>query len=272
MKRDLTQAELSAIEKCKSSGEIPAHIAVIMDGNGRWAKKRGLPRVAGHQRGVETVRSVVETCSNLGVKYLTLYTFSTENWRRPITEVSYLMKLIVKSLRSETDELDTNNIKIMSIGNHDNLPDEVRRELEYAQAKTQNNTRMVLNLAFNYSGRSEITEAVAQIAKDYKNGIIKEKINEKLISQYLYTKDIPDPDLLIRSGGEYRISNFLLWQIAYAEIYVTKLLWPDFGSEELVKAIYDFQKRERRFGLVSEQLQKNPKKTKNAKILSEQSI
>ncbi len=272
MKQNLTQSELENISRCKSAGNIPQHVAIIMDGNGRWAKKRMLPRAAGHRKGIETVRTIVQVATNLGIKYLTLYTFSTENWNRPKNEVSTLMRLIVKSLRDETDELNTNNVRLTCIGDISNLPDGVQKELLDAELKTKNNQKMVLNLALSYSGRSEITLAVKNIAEDYKNGIIQEEISEKLISKYLYTKNMPDPDLVIRSGGEYRISNFLLWQIAYSEMYVTDLLWPNFGCADFIDAINDFQSRERRFGLVSEQLLNNPKKTKNAKKLSEQTV
>jgi undecaprenyl diphosphate synthase len=263
LKRKLKQKEINLLEKVRDQGNIPQHIAIIMDGNGRWARKRKLPRVAGHQYGIETVRNVVEACTVLGVKYLTLYTFSTENWKRPVTEVSTLMRLIVKSLQSETNELHANNIKLKSIGETCNLPEDVQKELLDAEEKTKDNAKMVLNLALSYSGRREITEAVKKIAEDAKTGKLKSEINEQLISNYLYTKDIPDPDLVIRSGGEHRVSNFLLWQIAYSEIYVTDLLWPDFGTEALIDAIKDYKNRERRFGLVSEQISKNSKKTQN---------
>jgi undecaprenyl diphosphate synthase len=238
-----------------------------MDGNGRWAKKRGLPRVAGHKKGVETVREMVEACANLGVEYLTIYTFSTENWKRPKNEVSTLMRLIVKSLQTETNDLHANNIKLTTIGNTEILPEEVRDELHQAIEKTKNNKRLTLNLALSYSGRWELTEAIKSISEQYKNNKVKlEDITEELVSKHLSTKEMPDPDLLIRSGGEYRISNFLLWQIAYAEIYVTKILWPEFRYTKLIEAIKDYQKRERRFGLVSEQIsEKDDINTQNQK-------
>jgi len=270
LKQKLSSLDLENITKCKKSGEIPTHVAIIMDGNGRWAKKRMLPRVAGHRKGIETVRTIVETASNMGIKYLTLYTFSTENWKRPEKEVSTLMRLIVKSLRDETDELNSNNVRLTCIGDISNLPEVVQKELADAQEKTKNNQKLILNLALSYSGREEITHAIRAIAEDYKNEKIKENFTEELVSRYLYTKDMPDPDLLIRSGGEYRISNFLLWQIAYSEIYVTDLLWPDFKCANFIDAISDFQNRERRFGLVSEQLLNNHKNTKNAKDLTKQ--
>ena len=209
-----------------------------MDGNGRWAKRRGLPRVAGHKRGVETVREIVETCAQIGVKYLTIYTFSTENWKRPKTEVSTLMRLIVKSLQTETNDLHANNIRLKTIGNTKVLPDEVCNELNQAIEKTKNNDKLTLNLALSYSGRWELTEAIKSISEQYKNGNVElDDINEELISNHLSTSGMPDPDLLIRSGGEFRISNFLLWQIAYAEIYVTKVLWPEFRYTKLIEAI-----------------------------------
>jgi undecaprenyl diphosphate synthase len=255
---------LAEIEKVKQFGEIPKHIAIIMDGNGRWAKSKGLPRVAGHQRGIETVREIVEACVNLGVQYLTLYTFSTENWKRPRNEVSTLMRLIVKSLRDETDQLHANDIRLTTIGNQSVLPEAVQEELHDAFEKTKNNKRMVLNLALSYSGRWEITEAVKQIARESQNGLEPESITEETISKYLSTNNMPDPDLMIRSGGEFRVSNFLLWQIAYSEIFVTDTLWPKFDSSTLLKAIRDYQKRERRYGLVSEQI-KNLNQEKNEK-------
>jgi undecaprenyl diphosphate synthase len=262
---------LAEIKSIKTKGEIPKHIAIIMDGNGRWAKKKGLPRVAGHQRGIETVREIVEACVNLGVQYLTLYTFSTENWKRPRTEVSTLMRLIVKSLRDETDELHANNIRLTTIGNLSSLPEAVQAELQDAFEKTKDNNRMVLNLALSYSGRWEITEAIKQIAEEAKNGLDLDSITEETIGSYLTTKNMPDPDLMIRSGGEFRVSNFLLWQIAYSEIYVTETLWPKFNSSTLLEAIRDYQKRERRYGLVSEQIQ-NLNQEKNEKKHSKQMV
>ncbi len=266
MKRVLTEKAKKQILEVKESGEIPKHIAIIMDGNGRWAKKKGFPRVAGHQRGVETVREMVEASVELGIEYLTLYTFSTENWKRPKDEVSTLMRLIVKSLQNETNELHANNVRLTSIGNLEVLPKVVQNELELAIQKTKNNKALTLNLALSYSGRWELTNAFKNIIDLYdKGGIKKEDITEELISEFLTTRGIPDPDLLIRSGGELRISNFLLWQIAYSEIYVTETLWPDFKTKCLLEAIRDFQRRERRFGLVSEQISKNLTKTDDAK-------
>lgn len=261
----LTETEKNLIEEVKSKGNIPRHIAIIMDGNGRWAKKRNMPRVAGHQRGVESVRAVVETCVGLGVEILTLYTFSTENWKRPKDEVSTLMRLIVKSLQNETNELNTNNIRLTTIGDTTTLPEIVQHELKSALEKTEHNTKMRLNLALSYSGRWELVEAIKNITKQaIKGKIIPEDISEELISKNLTTFNIPDPDLLIRSGGEFRISNFLLWQIAYSEIFVSDVLWPDFRCKHLIEAVNDFQKRERRFGLVSEQLSDNLNNNNNA--------
>ncbi len=240
-----------------------------MDGNGRWAKKRSLPRVAGHKRGVDSVRETVETCVGLGVKTLTLYTFSTENWKRPEDEVSTLMRLIVKSLQNETDELNTNNIRLTTIGDTKSLPTIVQKELQAALDKTAGNSKMTLNLALSYSGRWELVEAVKHITDAVIEGKLKtEEINESLISQNLTTSGMQDPDLLIRSGGEFRISNFLLWQIAYSEIFVSEILWPEFRCKHLLEAVKDFQKRERRFGLVSEQLLTNYKKVQNVKTHS----
>lgn len=271
------QSRLTEKEKVKISeflgygGDIPNHIAMIMDGNGRWAKRRGLPRVEGHRRGVETVREIVETCALLGVKYLTIYTFSTENWKRPKDEVTTLMRLIVRSLQNETNELHSNNVRLSTIGDTSMLPEIVQKELQTAVEKTQHNTKLTLNLALSYSGRWEILEACKTIAEKVKTGEMNiDQIDENIFSGCLSTKEIPDPDLLIRSGGEYRISNFLLWQIAYSELYVTNVLWPEFRYEDLLLAIEDFQGRERRFGLVSEQLQNNRKKIQNVKKLSNQ--
>ena len=244
-----TQADL------KKSGEIPSHIAIIMDGNGRWAKKRGLPRAAGHTRGVESVRDIVKACSQLGVQYLTLYTFSTENWRRPRDEVSMLMRLLLKSLRDETDELNQNDIRITMIGDIESLPKEVQKELSDARDKTKDNQKMVLNLALSYSGRVEILMAIKSLINSAaQNKINPEDIDESFISNHLMTKNMPDPDLVIRTSGEFRVSNFLLWQIAYSEFYISNVLWPDFRRNDLYEAIRSFQKRERRFGKVSEQI------------------
>lgn len=245
-------------EELKKSGEIPAHIAIIMDGNGRWAKKRGLPRVAGHKRGVDTVKEIVEACAEIGVKFLTLYTFSTENWKRPKDEVSTLMRLLLKSLKDRVSELNDNDIRLTTIGDLDALPFEVQKQLKVDMERTRNNKKMVLNLALSYSGRWELLEAIKKISNLSAEGKISEKdIDEKFVSSFLTTKDIPDPDLLIRTSGEFRVSNFLLWQIAYSEFVITETLWPDFSKYDLYDAIKIFQKRERRFGKVSEQIKKN---------------
>jgi undecaprenyl diphosphate synthase len=239
----------------KHNGAIPVHIAIIMDGNGRWAKKRSLPRVAGHKEGVESVRDIVEVCGQLGVQHLTLYAFSTENWKRPKDEVSMLMRLLMNALRDETDKLHKNNVCMNAIGDIDALPIEVQNELNDAKRKTQNNTGLHLHLALSYSGRWDITEAVRKIAKDVRDGSLPlDQINSSTIEKHLTTHEIPDPDLLVRTSGEFRISNFLLWQLAYSEIFISPVCWPDFRRGQLYDAIADYQKRERRFGLVSEQL------------------
>lgn len=239
------------------SGEIPCHIAIIMDGNGRWAKRRGMPRIAGHNEGVESVRDTVEACGQLGVKYLTLYAFSTENWKRPQEEVSLLMRLLLRALRDETDRLHTNNVRIQAIGDIAKLPIEVQNELQDDIAKTKDNTGLTLILALSYSGRWDLTEAIKRIADEVKqNKLSPEQIDENLVGSYLSTGNIPDPDLLVRTSGEFRISNFLLWQLAYTEIVITNKLWPGFRRDELYEAIRNYQKRERRFGMVSEQVKK----------------
>ena len=224
-----------------------------MDGNGRWAKQKGLPRLMGHKRGVESVRKITESCSKFNIKHLTLYTFSEQNWNRPIDEVSGLMKLFVKSLKTELKNLNDNNIRFTIIGDISTMKHEIKKEIMYSIEKTKKNTGLNLNLAFNYSGRQEIVNMVKNISSDYKNGVL-DNINDRLINNYLYTANISDPDLLIRTGGEYRLSNFLLWQIAYTEIFFTKTYWPSFDENELIKAIKDYQSRERRFGKISEQV------------------
>lgn len=241
----------------KASGEIPKHIAIIMDGNGRWAKQHGKSRVFGHRQGVASVRDTVEACGQLGVKYLTLYTFSTENWKRPMDEVTILMKLLIKSLRDETDRLHENDVRLIATGSFEKLPASVKKELHDAMEKTKNNKHMTLNLALSYSGRWEILNAVRNIIKDYdRNKFNPDEINEEFFTGYLATSTMPDPELMIRTGGEYRISNFLLWQMAYTEIYIEDVFWPEFRRQHLYNAIKAYQKRERRFGLVSEQLKK----------------
>ena len=235
---------------------IPRHIAIIMDGNGRWAKLRDKARIYGHHAGVEAVRKVVEACTGLGVEYLTLYAFSTENWKRPEEEVNALMELLVRTIRRETPELDKNNVHIGMIGDGHSLPPACIAELEEAKKMSADNTGLNLILALSYSGRWEITHAVQQIAKDLVNGNIKpEEITEQTIADKLNTANMPEPELLIRTSGEYRLSNFLLWQTAYTECYFTETLWPDFDKEALFNAIIDYQNRERRFGKTTEQIQ-----------------
>ena len=228
---------------------LPQHIAVIMDGNGRWARRRRLPRIAGHRAGAQAVRETVEICSQLGVKALTLYAFSVENWKRPQVEVETLMNLLREYLRKELEEIHRNNIRLCILGRSSQLPRQVQADLEDALAKTGGNTGMVLNVALNYGARSELVDAFNGILKWLREeGALETEITEQMISDHLYTRGLPDPDLLIRTSGEMRVSNFLLWQIAYAEIYVTDTCWPDFTRRHLLQAVIDFQKRERRYG------------------------
>lgn len=235
--------------------KLPQHIAIIMDGNGRWAQRQGQPREFGHKNGVDAVREATEAAAELGVRYLTLYAFSTENWNRPQSEVAALMSLLVSAIHNELPTLQKNNIRLRAIGNLGSLPVNAQRELQDAINATAGNTRMTLVLALSYSAKWEMTQAVRTIAQQVKEGrLTVDQINEHLIDNYLTTKDIPDPELLIRTSGETRISNFLLWQIAYSELYFTPVLWPDFRREHLYEAIYDFQTRERRFGKTSEQV------------------
>lgn len=240
------------------SKNIPSHIAVIMDGNGRWAKQKGAMRIFGHQNALKAVRDVTEGCVELGVKYLTLYAFSTENWNRPKHEVMALMQLLVSTIRKETETLTKNNVKLEAIGNISDLPESCQKELEEAKEITKNNTKMTLILALSYSGKSEIIDTVKKIASKVKTGEIEvDNINDKMIDDNLYTAGIPDPELMIRTSGELRLSNFLLWQLAYAELYFTEVLWPDFRKKDLNNAIEVFQKRERRYGKTSEQIKIN---------------
>ncbi|MBQ7444108.1 MAG: isoprenyl transferase [Bacteroidaceae bacterium] len=238
------------------TSRIPQHIAIIMDGNGRWAKAKGLPRTAGHVEGVEAVRRVTEECTRLGVKFLTLYTFSTENWNRPADEVSALMGLVLSSLEEEI--FQKNNVRFRVIGERYRLPREVRDKLEEVEAHTRDNTAMTMVVALSYSARWEITNAMRDLYVDMQSvvgsGKTEDDIDEHLISRYMQTSFMPDPDLLIRTGGELRISNFLLWQIAYSELYFCDTYWPDFGAEELRRAIAEYQSRERRYGMTSEQV------------------
>ncbi len=250
----MTSTEKENIDKNK----IPVHIAVIMDGNGRWAKRKGKERIIGHQHGVKAVREVTEAAAELGVKYLTFFAFSTENWQRPADEVNALMSLLVNTLNAEIDTLMKNNIKLNTIGNLDILPGTVRKNLMKTIGRTAGNKGMTLTLALSYSARWEVAKAARDLARDVAEGTVDvDKIDEKLFAQYLQTKNIPDPDILIRTSGEYRISNFLLWQIAYTELYFTKKLWPDIRKKDLYRAITDYQRRERRFGRISEQTKLN---------------
>jgi len=236
---------------------VPSHVAIIMDGNGRWAKKNGSMRVKGHQNGVKSVREVTEAAAEIGVKYLTMYAFSTENWSRPEYEVNALMHLLVSTIRKETKGLQKNNIRLKAIGNLSSLPSVCQKELNEAIKLTANNTGLNLVLALSYSGRWDIVNAAKKLAEDAQSGIIDpDKINESVFAGYLNTNEYPDPELMIRTSGEMRISNFLLWELAYSELYITDTLWPDFSKEEFYKAIAAFQGRERRFGKTSEQLSK----------------
>lgn len=238
-----------------NTDNLPKHLAIIMDGNGRWAKQKGMLRAFGHENGTKSVRTTVESCAKLGIKNLTLYAFSTENWNRPKLEVDTLMKLLINSLKKELDTLIKNDIKLNSIGNLENLPKSVQKELLEVIEKTKHNNRMTLTLALSYGSREELLNAVKKIADKVKNNIIStDSIDESIFNNHLYTHDLPDVDLVIRTSGEHRISNFLLWQIAYAEFYFTDVLWPDFSEDNLYEAIISYQKRERRFGKTSEQI------------------
>ena len=235
--------------------KLPRHVAIIMDGNGRWAKKKGAVRMFGHKQGVKTVHDITEAATELGLEYLTLYVFSTENWNRPIKEVNALMSLLVSTIAKETKTLMNNNVKLNAIGNLNNLPDQVRKKLDECIEKTSQNTGLTLILALSYSSRWEIIEAVKKISAEVKNNNLDiSSINSQTFEKFLSTADIPDPELLIRTSGELRISNFLLWQIAYSELYFSETLWPDFSKEHFYEALSDFQKRERRFGKTSEQI------------------
>jgi undecaprenyl diphosphate synthase len=234
---------------------IPKHTAIIMDGNGRWAEQKGMPRIFGHQNGVTAVKKIVEAANKFNIKYLTLFTFSIENWDRPRSEVDTLMGLLVQTLKDEFEEMFKNNIKLNAIGDLDSLPNEVREELYSIIESTKRNTGMTLTLALSYGGKQEIFKAVKEISDKVKNDIIcLDNFDDSVINDHLYTCDLPDVDLLIRTSGEKRISNFLLWQIAYAELYFTDVYWPDFSEEDLEKAIVEYQNRERRFGKTSKQL------------------
>lgn len=244
------------LEIIKESKNIPKHIGIIMDGNGRWAKSQGLPRVAGHNKGVDSVEAVVEGCSEMGVNNLTIYTFSEENWKRPAWEVSALMQLLVTTINKKVKKLIQQNVQIRTIGHLNKLPEKAQRSMISAIQKTKRNSGLILNVALSYGGRQELVDAFKKLANLVKLGELNlDDINDYTISDELDTKGQPDPDLIIRTGGENRISNFLLWQIAYSEIYVTKTPWPEFSKPQLVDAIWDYLSRERRFGKISEQLQ-----------------
>ncbi len=244
------------IEKIKNQGPVPSHVAIIMDGNGRWAKKRGLDRIEGHREGVNSVRDIVEAAGSLDIKALTLYTFSSENWRRPKQEVSALMSLLVSTIKEEVNDLNKKNVRLMAIGDIDVLPMAPRLGIKNTIKKLSKNTGLILNLALSYSGRNEILQSFKTLYKDIQDGRLDiSQVDEKVFSQYLQTVEIGDPDLLIRTSGEMRISNFLLWQLAYTELFITSTLWPDFHESDFLDAIESYQQRERRFGKVSEQMQ-----------------
>jgi len=240
-----------------NKNNVPNHVAIIMDGNGRWAKQKNQPRVFGHKNGVTSVREVIEGCAEIGVNYLTLYAFSTENWNRPKLEVKTLMALLVSSLKKELKTLQKNNIKLLTIGNLENLPEKAQKEISEVIEKTKNNSALTLTLALSYGSREEIVNVIKNISKKVVNNDLQiEEINENIINNHLYTFSLPDVDFMIRTSGEKRIRNFLLWQLAYAELYFTNTLWPDFRKENLFNAILEYQNRERRFGKTSEQIEK----------------
>lgn len=242
-------------DRIQANPNMPEHVAIIMDGNGRWAHRQGLSRVEGHSEGINSVREIVRASGELNIKYLTLYTFSTENWNRPPKEVTALMRLLLKTIRAEVNELRKNNVRLTVIGKLEDLPVAARLGMRNAIKMLRNNTGLTLNLALSYSSRKEITEAFREMARKVRAGELQpDEINEEVVSQHLYTSAIPDPDLLIRTSGELRISNFLLWQLAYTEIYVAEVFWPDFRRMEFYRAIESYQTRERRFGLVSDQV------------------
>jgi undecaprenyl diphosphate synthase len=246
----LTQREAELLEAARSQ-PVPEHVAIIMDGNGRWATRRGLPRVAGHREGVVAARTVVRAADLLGLRYLTLYAFSTENWSRPADEVSTLMSLLERSIHSELPELMARNARLRVLGRPHGVPGDVRRGIDHVVHETRHNTGLTVLMAFNYGGRDELIDAFRTLARQVQAGELKpDEISEKAISEALYTADVPDPDLLIRTSGEMRISNFLLWQIAYTELWITPTLWPDFGAADLYRAVAEFQGRTRRFGKV----------------------
>lgn len=242
---------MNPISSEESKIPVPRHLAVIMDGNGRWAKQRGQLRVFGHKEGTKATKRLVKSCGKLGIEFLTIYVFSSENWQRPSFEVNTLMRLLVEKLKDEIDELDQENVRLRALGDLSRLPASTRQELEWGMSKTSTNTGLQLMLALSYGGRQEIVDATRSLAEKVSRGLIKpEEINESVFSSHLYLPDVPDPELLIRTGGDMRISNYLLWQIAYTELYVTPTLWPDFDETELLKALESFGHRQRRFGKV----------------------
>ncbi|MCK5852587.1 isoprenyl transferase [bacterium] len=244
-------------KEIKNHPDIPKHVGVIMDGNGRWAKGKGLPRVAGHNEGVNSVQEIVEFCGEAGIRYLTIYTFSEENWKRPSWEVASLMQLLVTTINKQIERLDRQNVQIRTIGHLDKLPLLAKRSMISAAKRTENNTGLILNVALSYGGRQEIVDAVKKLAYRVKNGELDpETIDDQMLADHLYTAGQPDPDLIIRTGGENRVSNFLLWQLAYSELYITKTSWPDFRKSQFLEAVWNYIHRERRFGMVSEQIQK----------------
>lgn len=250
----MTIAPIQQVEHTQSielPAVIPKHVAIIMDGNGRWAKARGLPRTEGHRQGKENLRRILEACVEFGIEILTIYAFSTENWERPPSEVSVLMSILNMVLDQEVKKLHKNGVQVRHIGKMDGVDPKLQKKIVQACEYTKHNTRLILNVAFNYGGRDEIVQAIRRIVAD---GIPPEHITEELVSHYLYTADLPDPDLIIRTGGEFRISNFLIWQGSYAEYYSTPVYWPDFDREELLKALWEFSRRRRRFGMTDEQI------------------
>jgi len=252
-----SQNKEDSLKKLVDTKRLPVHVAIIMDGNGRWAKNHSFPRIRGHRQGIRAVRDATRASRSLGIKVLSLYAFSEENWNRPKSEVSALMNLLKKYLIKERKELMDNDIRLIATGNLDRLPADVRKELENTFDRTSGNKSMILNLALSYSGRGEIVRAINRFVKEISTNGKNTEIDSNTFSNYLDTANLPDPDLLVRTSGEQRISNFMLWQIAYAEIYVTEILWPDFRTSDFYEAIIEFQKRERRFGLTSEQLPKD---------------
>lgn len=245
---DFSSIMIPTIKELKKNN-VPEHVAIIMDGNGRWAAKRRLPRSAGHKAGVEALRDIITTSIELGIKFLTVYSFSSENWQRPENEVNFLLNLFLVSLNEELESLDKNGVRVRLIGGREEVPSEILKAFENAEKKTRDNTNLYFNIAFNYGSRQEIIDAIKKICRAAnRNDIDLEELNENNFSDYLFTKGCPDPDFLIRTSGEYRVSNFLLWQIAYSEFYFVKTLWPDFKRKDFLKAIYYYQRRNRRFG------------------------